>query len=214
MTPRIEMFDNKKIRCLLMHDHVLLREGLRRLLEDEPDLKIVAEASNADESLPLLLKYRPDVVIAGAAGLDSSAMRMAFEASPQTQVIWLNTQSSLASAAAGNCVLLQSTAQELVDMVRRIHGVRGLPAESSERAEWLSPTSAPRKPSLTAREREVLRLLAQGRTVRSAASALGLSVKTVDAHKFNLMRKLGVHNKAELVMRAIQQRVVKFPVNF
>jgi DNA-binding NarL/FixJ family response regulator len=73
--------------------------------------------------------------------------------------------------------------------------------------------SAPKR-VLTAREREVLKLLAQGRTVRSAASILGVSAKTVDAHKFNLMRKLGIHNKAELVMWAIQERVVKIPVNF
>ena len=70
------------------------------------------------------------------------------------------------------------------------------------------------KRALTAREREVLKLLAEGRTVRSAASILGVSAKTVDAHKFNLMRKLGIHNKAELVMWAIQERVVKVPVNF
>ena len=67
---------------------------------------------------------------------------------------------------------------------------------------------------LTAREREVLQLLAQGKTVRSAATILGLSTKTVDAHKFNLMRKLGVHNKAELVMWAIQTKLVKLPANF
>ena len=60
----------------------------------------------------------------------------------------------------------------------------------------------------------MLKLLAEGMTVRSVAAALGLSVKTVDAHKFNLMRKLGVHNKAELVMWAIQQKVVKLPASF
>lgn len=71
-----------------------------------------------------------------------------------------------------------------------------------------------KKRGLTAREREVLELLAEGKTVRSAATILGLSVKTVDAHKFNLMRKLDIHNKAELVMWAIQQRIVKLPANF
>jgi len=60
----------------------------------------------------------------------------------------------------------------------------------------------------------VLKLLAEGKTVRAAATVLGLSSKTVDAHKFNLMRKLGVHNKAELVMWAIQMKVIKVPVNF
>jgi len=72
----------------------------------------------------------------------------------------------------------------------------------------------PQERALTAREREVLKLLAEGKTVRAAAAVLGLSSKTVDAHKFNLMRKLGIHNKAQLVMWAIQKRVVKIPANF
>jgi DNA-binding NarL/FixJ family response regulator len=86
--------------------------------------------------------------------------------------------------------------------------------ESSAQAlEW--PTEpVPRRRDLTAREREVLKLLAEGKTVRSAATILGLSTKTVDAHKFNLMRKLGVHNKAELVMWAIQSKLVKLPANY
>lgn len=67
------------------------------------------------------------------------------------------------------------------------------------------------EPALTAREREVLKLLAEGKTVRTAAAALGLSSKTVDAHKFNLMRKLGIHNKAQLVMWAIRTRVIEIP---
>ena len=86
-----------------------------------------------------------------------------------------------------------------------------LPAQVSE---FPVEEMASRKRTLTAREREVLKLLAEGRTVRSVAAILGLSVKTVDAHKFNLMRKLGIHNKAELVMWAIQKKVVKLPVNF
>jgi DNA-binding NarL/FixJ family response regulator len=70
--------------------------------------------------------------------------------------------------------------------------------------------SQPERP-LTARERDVVKLLAEGKTVRAAATALGLSSKTVDTHKFNLMRKLGVHNKAQLVVWAIRQKVVKIP---
>ena len=68
-----------------------------------------------------------------------------------------------------------------------------------------------RRNLLTAREREVMRLLAEGRTVREAASKLGLSVKTIEAHKFNLMRKLDIHNKAQLVQYAIQKKIIKIP---
>jgi len=72
----------------------------------------------------------------------------------------------------------------------------------------------PAERTLTTREREVLKLLAEGKTVRIAATMLGVSSKTVDSHKFNLMRKLGLHNKAELVMWAVQAKVLKLPANF
>ena len=107
-----------------------------------------------------------------------------------------------------------TSAAQLIEMVRSArrseqphHDRRG-----GNVAEWPDEAS-PRQRSLTIRERQVMKLLAEGRTVRSVASVLGLSTKTVDAHKFNLMRKLGIHNKAELVMWAIQKKVLKLPVN-
>ncbi len=113
-------------------------------------------------------------------------------------------------AAEQSCAVRQTSAGELAEMVRNAcSGSRRNDPEASSRRDALRPTSA-----LTTREREVLKLLAEGKTVRGAATILGLSFKTVDAHKFNLMRKLGIHNKAELVMWAIQRRVVKVPVNF
>jgi DNA-binding NarL/FixJ family response regulator len=104
-------------------------------------------------------------------------------------------------------------------MVRASHyhdpaSARETSAAEAEK-EWDAAAAAlPPRRVLTEREREVLKLLAEGQTVRSAANILGLSSKTVDAHKFNLMRKLGVHNKAELVMWAIGKRVVKLPASF
>ena len=105
-------------------------------------------------------------------------------------------------------------------MVRRSCGANPANPAIHEQAAsaWNQQRSAamlfPHERVLTAREREVLKLLAEGKTVRAAATVLGLSSKTVDAHKFNLMRKLGIHNKAELVMWAIRKRVVKIPANF
>jgi len=100
--------------------------------------------------------------------------------------------------------------------VTMVRGTTGTPFVATDAAVSELPIEelASGKRMLTAREHEVLKLLAEGRTVRSVAGILGLSIKTVDAHKFNLMRKLGIHNKAELVMWAIQKRVVKLPVNF
>jgi len=221
---REEIFGHKEIRCLLAHDHVLLRQGLRRLLEDQPDIEVVAEAGNAAEALRQVFEQRPDVMITDAqifACAADQTERLILQESPQTRVLFLSTHEGgdrpRDMRADGISCVRQTSAEELVEMVRRAHTspssvVREIPER--RRGEWLPEELHARKRVLTAREREVLKLLAEGRTVRSAASVLGLSVKTVDAHKFNLMRKLGIHNKAELVMWAIQQRVVKLPVNF
>ncbi|HTT17385.1 MAG TPA: response regulator transcription factor [Candidatus Sulfotelmatobacter sp.] len=221
MYPHAQVPDHKTIRCVLVHEVALVRQGLRRLLEDERDLEVVAEAENAAEALRQILEYRPDAVIADVRVFGCpppQAEKMILRESPNSRVVFLpgtspNDQWPTASEHtrfAGR----QTSVSELFGMVRgsaastevtSSHGdVREFPGDPLSSGKWV----------LTAREREVLKLLAEGRTVRSVAAILGLSVKTVDAHKFNLMRKLGIHNKAELVMWAIQKKVVKLPVNF
>jgi two-component system, NarL family, response regulator NreC len=211
---------NKKIRCALVHDHVLLRQGLRRLLEDAPDMEVVAEAGNAADALQSVRAHRPDVVIADASVFElgqDRAESLIGQQSSRTKVLFLTMHENgpeLGEALAGAvCAVRQTSAEQLVETVRKIHAAQHIAGEMSQKSGGRSEPSLPRVRTLTAREREVLKLLAEGRTVRSTAGVLGLSVKTVDAHKFNLMRKLGVHNKAELVMCAIQRRVVKLPVN-
>jgi two-component system response regulator NreC len=219
--------ENGKIRCVVAHDHVLLRQGLRRLLEDEPDMEVVAEAGNAAEALQRVFEHRPEVVIAGAGIFECGAdqvERLILQESPKSKVLFLTAsegdQASWDALYGTSCAVRHTSAEELVEMVRMAHGGRALVREmrldisTDDRRRWPVPEMLPRQRVLTAREREVLKLLAEGRTVRSAADILGLSVKTVDAHKFNLMRKLGIHNKAELVMWAIQKKVVKLPANY
>lgn len=206
------------IRCVLVHDHVLLRQGLRRLLEDEPDMRVVAEAGNAAEALQRVVEHQPDVVIADAnlSGCAAEQVeRLIQHESPESKVLFLTSQ-EVESAEGAGVAARKTSAAELVEMVHRTLDGEKTVSDVRARAvaEFPLEEVVPRKRVLTTREREVLKLLAEGRTVRSAAGVLGLSVKTVDAHKFNLMRKLGIHNKAELVMWAIQKRVVKLPVNF
>ncbi len=206
---------DKKIRCILAHDLVLLRQGLRRLLEDASDIAVVAEAGDAAQTLREVFTHRPDIVIADAHIFECTAdqsERLILQQSPASKVLFLtNHQDSdprQEGSPDGTCTVRRTSAQELLEIVRRT-------ARTEERERRFRPTPEgaaeplPRHRVLTPREREVLRLLAEGRTVRSAATVLGLSMKTVDAHKFNLMRKLGIHNKAELVMWAIQKKVVK-----
>jgi len=221
---RETIFGGKQIRCLLVHDHVLLRQGLRRLLEDEPDIAVIAEAGNAAEALQRVFEHRPEVVITDAHVFECApdqTERLILQSSPHSKLLFMTTheENTLpASQADGpSCTVRQTSAEELVEMVRRTHSAEETALRvmtERRRGELLPEELLPRKRVLTAREREVLKLLAEGRTVRSAAVVLGLSLKTVDAHKFNLMRKLGIHNKAELVMWAIQKRVVKMPANF
>jgi two-component system, NarL family, response regulator NreC len=197
-----------RIRCVLAHDHVLLRQGLRRLLQDEPDIDVIGEAGNAAECLRNVHDLRPDVLVADALTLGlspSEAESLVSRESASTKVVFLRTQEG---------------AGALLDALRaaspnsNTHGSNGQEASLQTHPQGSGAALFSQVRALTAREREVLKLLAEGKTVRGAALVLGLSSKTVDAHKFNLMRKLGIHNKAQLVMWAIQRRVVKIPVNF
>jgi len=244
--PKEIVFPGRKIRCVLAHDHVLLRQGLRRLLRDEPDLEVVSEAGNAAECLRKVYEYRPDVVIADAATFGLPAAEAALllsRESPHTKLVFLSMQEQASSGfdslrtTTESCTARHTSVEELVEMVRnscRGHALEDI-ATDRDSTNYGTPnygapnpqeaifrrdpqrsteTLVPQERALTTREREVLKLLAEGKTVRAAATVLGLSSKTVDAHKFNLMRKLGIHNKAELVMWAIQKRVVKIPANF
>jgi two-component system, NarL family, response regulator NreC len=220
----------EKIRCILAHSYGLLREGVRRLLQDQADLELVGEAENAAEMLRLVSEYQPDVVIADAKALALAAPeldRLIRKVSPRSRVVFLNQdeedsavqtlrrQALSRQSLPRQTLPRQTTAEQLVKMVRNA-AAEDRPALYEMPRLGRSSTQAltPGKQVLTGREREVLKLLVEGRTVRAAASALGVSAKTVDAHKFNLMRKLGVHNKVDLVMSAIQMGVVKVPVNF
>jgi len=220
-TQREGILSHERIRCVVAHDHVLLRQGLRRLLEDEPDMEVVAEAGNAAEALQKVFEHRPEIIIADA-GIFGCATdqveRLILQESPESKVLFLATREGSdgdEGLDGASCAARHTTSEELVEMVRMAHTGEALVREMprADRREWPVAEFLPRQRVLTAREREVLKLLAEGRTVRSAADVLGLSAKTVDAHKFNLMRKLGIHNKAELVMWAIQKKVVKLPLN-
>lgn len=216
MCPHAQIPESRTIRCALVHDLVLFRQGLRRLLEDEWDMTVVAEAGNAAEALQSIFTHRPEVVIAAKDLFDcpaEQAERLILQESPHTRVLFLASRNGTERSQdpeGANCAARQTSVEELLEMVRSA-SEQGRKADSNGSLGQVQ--GFPRTRHLTGREREVLKLLAEGKTVRSVATLLGLSVKTVDAHKFNLMRKLGIHNKAELVMWAIQKKIVQVPVN-
>ena len=216
------------IRCVIADDHEMLRYGVRRLLEDAPDFAVMGEAGDAAEALKLVLEHRPDLLLLDISmpGMSSfEAGRLIEEHCIGTRIVYLTmhedreyVQQALRSGASGY-LLKDTPAQLLLRALREVHcGERLLSPQIQMQleADAILRKQAVRVPlrrsTLTLREREVMRLLAEGHTVKKAALVLGISVKTVEAHKFNLMRKLDIHNKAQLVTVAIQKRILPQPV--
>lgn len=218
----------RKIRCVLADDHVLVRQGIRRLLQDERDVEIIGEAGDAAEALKCVMELRPDIVLMdiGMPGFSSfEATRVIQSDFPATRVIFLTMHEGQdyvmqgLQAGASGYLLKDTPAAKLASVVREVH--RGGKFVSPEVLGGLldgklgmPDRPRPSRTALTPRETEIMKLLAEGNTVRKIAGMLGLSLKTVEAHKFNLMRKLDIHNKAELVHCAIRKRIVKVPVGF
>ena len=216
------------IRCVIADDHEMLRYGVRRLLEDAPDFAVVGEASDAAEALKLVLEHRPDLVLLDISmpGMSSfEAGRLIEEHCTGTRIVYLTmhedreyVQQALRSGASGY-LLKDTPAPLLLRALREVH--RGEQSLSPQIQTKLKDDASQRnqaarvplrRSTLTLREREVMKLLAEGNTVKKAAAVLGVSVKTVEAHKFNLMRKLDIHNKAQLVTVAIQKKILPLPL--
>jgi DNA-binding NarL/FixJ family response regulator len=216
------------IRCVIADDHEMLRYGVRRLLEDAPDFAVVGEASDAAEALKLVLEHRPDLVLLDISmpGMSSfEAGRLIEEHCTGTRIVYLTmhedqayVQQALRSGASGY-LLKDTPAPLLLRALREVHrGERSLSPQiqtklKDDASQRNQAARVPlRRSTLTLREREVMKLLAEGNTVKKAAAVLGVSVKTVEAHKFNLMRKLDIHNKAQLVTVAIQKKILPLPL--
>ncbi len=214
------------IRCVIADDHEMLRYGVRRLLEDAPDFAVVGEARDAAEALKLVLAHHPDLVLLGIGmpGMSSfEAGRLIEEHCSGTRIVYLTmhedreyVRQALCSGASGY-LLKDTPAPLLLQALREAHRCeRSLSPQVENKLKDGArlPARVPlRRSTLTLREREVMKLLAEGNTVKKAAAILGVSVKTVEAHKFNLMRKLDIHNKAQLVTVAIQKKILPMPVS-
>ncbi len=198
------------IRVAIADDHGIFRQGLRALLEGEEDLTLVGEAADGPAALSLIAAEGPDVAVVdvgmpGATGVEVA--RAVRDAGQATRVVLLTMYKdpellarALEAGAAGY-VLKDSAFEELTFAVRQAHA-GGVFVSAALMAARLRGAEGQ---ALTPREREILRLVATGRTSRRIAKALHISVKTVETHRANIMRKLDVSNTAELVRRAVER---------
>ncbi len=208
------------IRVLLAEDHTIVREGLRLLLESQPDIEVVAEAGSGREAVHLAQEHRPDVVIIDLRmpemnGLE--ATRLIRELVPETQVLVLTMYESdeyffqAIEAGAAGYVLKKAATEELVQAVRAVAQgeaflhpsmARRLLEEYWQRKQPAASVSG--LAALSDREREVFMLLAQGLTNQQIAEKLVISPSTVQTHRAHIMEKLGLQTIADLIRYAIR----------
>jgi DNA-binding NarL/FixJ family response regulator len=214
----------KEIRVLLADDHGIVRKGLRALLESQPGMKVAGEAADGREAVKLTAEIQPDVVIMDIAmpnlnGIEATAQIV--KANPKTGVVILSMHSDEAYLvralnAGARGYMLKDSAEE--DLLRAIQAVAdGRPFFSPAIAQTLLEDFVRSLQQrgltdsydlLTDREKEVLQLLAEGKSNKDVATLLNLSPYTVETHRTNLMQKLNLHNTAEIVLYAVRKKII------
>ncbi|MDX6679897.1 MAG: hypothetical protein QOE31_3949 [Solirubrobacteraceae bacterium] len=209
------------MRLLIADDHGIVRGGLRLLLDRQVDMQVVAEASDGVEAVQLALRERPDICVLDVAMPRMTGLQATVEIrahAPEISVLVLSMHDderylyeALQAGAAGY-VLKREADTVLVDAVRAVN--RGEPfmtnaAERSLVREWMQDDSTGPVEPLTLREREVLKLIAEAHTNREIGEVLHLAEKTVESHRANLLRKLGMRDRVELVRYAIRRGLIE-----
>lgn len=213
-----------RIRILLADDHAILRDGIRALLQDEPDMLVIGEAEDGHTTLRLIAELEPDVVVLDISmpmlnGLD--AARQIKRDHPRTRVLILTMHENeeyvrqvLASGAMGY-ILKDAAAHEPIDAIRAVHRGEAVLSPAITRLviedylRWGDLQTNHQENDLSPREREILQLIAEGYTNKQIAEILFISIKTVQTHRTNLMSKLDLHDRGELIKYAIQKKIIE-----
>jgi len=215
-----------RIRVLVCDDHALVRDGLKAILRERPAFEVAGEARNGLEAVEAARRLRPHVVLMDIdmpelSGLEATRRIAAARLPGKVLILSLYDDEDLIAscldAGAAGYVLKDGPAAQLLYAIEAVHrGQRYMSPRALsvilDRGTTRRKTTGTRYDLLTAREREVLRLLADGFSNKDVAVRLKRSVKTVEAHKYNLMRKLEIHNGADLVKYAIRKKLVRVPM--
>lgn len=211
------------IRVLLADDHRILREGIRALIEDQEDMVVVGESEDGLATVKKVAELLPDVVVMDIAmpllnGLE--ATRQIHRDFPQVKVLILTMHENeeyirqvLAAGALGY-VLKDAAARDLLGAIRTVNQGEAVLSPAITRLviedylRWGDIRPEDTTDGLTPREREVLQLIAEGYTNKEIAGIMNLSVKTVQSHRTNLMNKLDLHDRGELIKYAIQKKII------
>ena len=201
------------VRVMLVDDHLLVRRGFRRMLEDDPAIRVVAEAGDGQEAIDTAEREHPDVVVMDFAlpSMNGAvATRRILEKLPETAVLILSMHAETAyvrnclEAGARGYLLKNAMDLELVEAVKNVAAGRTV----IDPRVALPPDDKADTPKLSARELEVLQLIVHGKSNKDIAVMLSLSVNTVSVHRANIMNALDIHNTAELVVYAIRNGLV------
>ncbi len=212
-----------KIRVLIADDHAILRDGLRKLLAEEEDIEVVGEARDGHDAIKRAEELKPDVVLLDIAmpGLNGLAVAKRLRsAAAEAKILILTMHQEeeyvyeTLRAGASGYVLKDAAAPELIGAIRAAKrgetylspGISRLVVRKEGKGSREIKTVSQH---LTNREREVCKLLAEGHTVPKIAGIIGISRKTVDVHKTRLMKKLDIHNRAELVKYSITNKLIE-----
>ena len=213
-----------KIRILIADDHTLFRNGICALLEDEPDMVVVGEADDGREAVRLASQLKPHVVLMDIAmpslnGLE--ATRQIKREHPEINILVLTMYDheeyfrEMLEVGASGYIIKRAAATDLVSAIRAVYNGEAALSPAITRLlleDYLSRDTHREEDdpnALSSREREVLQLIAEGKTSREIAEILHLSVKTVQSHRTSLMQKLDLHDRGDLIKYAIQKKIIE-----
>lgn len=213
-----------KIRVLLADDHTILRDGIRSLLEEEPDIQVVGEAEDGHTAVRMAGELEPDVVLMDIAmpllnGLEATRQIKRYVTRSRVLILSMHENEEyirqVLAAGAMGYILKDAAARDLISAIRSVY--RGDPVLSpaitrlvlEDYLRWGDVQPAEDSNALSPREREILQLIAEGHTNKQIGEILSISIKTVQSHRANIMEKLDLHDKSELMKYAIRKKIIE-----